>query len=245
MNSAGRGPASATGTGRAGPCPAPLPPAHENPHARVHPVKLHRSGQYRLVSDRWCTSDGWGVEVTRMLATPDRHEGESFRVSHYGFHVGYAHSVAELERWIDLRDLEEALNLVCPRPRSACPCRAAACTRGSRTPQPCRRLSGVPVPASCTSAGRAHFVSGRGCPTRSIVPVLDTLLAVGEADRPGDPILPQDRAPKIGHHRSQNRTRNRGQARLMTMQIADLRELGGRYWDRTSDLLGVNEALSR
>ena len=22
-------------------------------------------------------------------------------------------------------------------------------------------------------------------------------------------------------------------------------ELGGRYWDRTSDLLGVNEALSR
>jgi hypothetical protein len=28
-------------------------------------------------------------------------------------------------------------------------------------------------------------------------------------------------------------------------QVPELHELGGRYWDRTSDLLGVNEALSR
>ena len=44
-----------------------------------------------------------------MTATPDRHDGESFRVSHYGFHVGYARSVPELERWVELTGLEEAL----------------------------------------------------------------------------------------------------------------------------------------
>jgi hypothetical protein len=35
-----------------------------------------------------------------MTATPDRHDGESFRVSHHGYWIGYARSVAELERWI-------------------------------------------------------------------------------------------------------------------------------------------------
>lgn len=44
-----------------------------------------------------------------MTATPDRHDGESFRVSQHGFHVGYARSVPELERWVDLTDLEETL----------------------------------------------------------------------------------------------------------------------------------------
>jgi hypothetical protein len=32
----------------------------------------------------------------------------------------------------------------------------------------------------------------------------------------------------------------RAEARSLTWE-----NLGGRYWDRTSDLLGVNEALSR
>ena len=41
-----------------------------------------------------------------MTGTPDRHDGESFRVSYYGYHVGYARSVAELERWVPLADLE-------------------------------------------------------------------------------------------------------------------------------------------
>jgi hypothetical protein len=53
------------------------------------------------VGDRWRTADGWGVEVICMTATPDRHDGESFRVSRHGFHVGYARSVPELERWVD------------------------------------------------------------------------------------------------------------------------------------------------
>jgi hypothetical protein len=44
-----------------------------------------------------------------MTATSDRHDGESFRVSYCGFHVGYARSVPELERWIELAALEDAL----------------------------------------------------------------------------------------------------------------------------------------
>lgn len=42
-----------------------------------------------------------------MTATPDRHDGESFRISYCGYHVGYARSVPELERWIELTNLEE------------------------------------------------------------------------------------------------------------------------------------------
>lgn len=59
------------------------------------------------MGDRCCTSDGWGVEVVVRTATPERRGGQSFRVSHHGFHVGYARSIAELERWIELADLEE------------------------------------------------------------------------------------------------------------------------------------------
>jgi hypothetical protein len=44
-----------------------------------------------------------------MTATPDRHDGESLRVSQHGFHVGYARSVPELERWVELAELEQAL----------------------------------------------------------------------------------------------------------------------------------------
>ena len=50
------------------------------------------------MSDRWCTADGWGVEVIQITATPDRHDGESFRISYCGYHIGYGRSVPELER---------------------------------------------------------------------------------------------------------------------------------------------------
>jgi hypothetical protein len=62
------------------------------------------------MGDRWCTSDGWGIEVIRMAATPDRHDGESVRVSHHGYWIGYARSVCELLRWVELADLEEVLS---------------------------------------------------------------------------------------------------------------------------------------
>jgi len=61
------------------------------------------------MSDRWRTSDGWAVEVIHMTATPDGHDGESFRVTHHGYWIGYARTVPELERWIELTDLEDAL----------------------------------------------------------------------------------------------------------------------------------------
>jgi hypothetical protein len=72
------------------------------------------------MSDRWCTRDGWGVEVIRVTATPDRHDGESFRVTHHGCWIGYARSVPELERWIELADLEDAL-ILAVGPFPACP----------------------------------------------------------------------------------------------------------------------------
>jgi hypothetical protein len=70
---------------------------------------MPRSGQYGDVAARYRTADGWSVEVVRLSGTPDRHDGESFRVSHHGFWVGYARSLAELEKWVDVTDLEEAL----------------------------------------------------------------------------------------------------------------------------------------
>jgi hypothetical protein len=60
-----------------------------------------------------------------MTATPDGHDGESFRVTHHGYWIGYARSVPELERWIELTDLEDALTLaVGTRLASVCHYRA-------------------------------------------------------------------------------------------------------------------------
>jgi hypothetical protein len=75
-----------------------------------------------------------------MTATPDRHDGESFRVSHYGFHVGYACSVPELERWLTLADLEEALR---QRARRNLSVAAGSCRSSSSQLPPLRR---VPAP---------------------------------------------------------------------------------------------------
>src|SRR5215471_3010319 len=107
------------------------------------------------MGDSWRTADAWAVEVIDMTATPDRHDGESFRVSHHGYWVGYAQSVPELERWIDLRDLEDALSLAGPRPRSACPCRASVGARPTSIPRSCTGRSGAPVP-SAARRGRAR-----------------------------------------------------------------------------------------
>jgi len=54
------------------------------------------------VAERYRTPDGWAVEVVQMTGTSDRHDGESFRVSYCGYHVGYARSVEELQRWVPL-----------------------------------------------------------------------------------------------------------------------------------------------
>ena len=44
-----------------------------------------------------------------MIATPDGHDGESFRITQHGYWVGYARSVDELAQWIDLAELEPEL----------------------------------------------------------------------------------------------------------------------------------------
>ena len=109
------------------------------------------------MGDRWCTRDGWAVEVIQMTATPDRHAGESFRVTHHGYWIGYARSVPELECWIELADLEDALILVVgPRPRSACPGRAGAGTRATSIPRFCTGRSGARAP-SLARSGRARL----------------------------------------------------------------------------------------
>jgi hypothetical protein len=54
------------------------------------------AAQDAALTARSCTSDGWGVEVITITATPDRHDGESFRVSR------------RAERWIELTALDEA-----------------------------------------------------------------------------------------------------------------------------------------
>lgn len=91
-----------------------------------------------------------------MTATPERRDGESFRVSDHGYHVGYARSVAELEQWIELSDLEEALSLAAgpPHPGRRWSC-AAAGIRPMCTPRSCTRRSDARNP----SAARAPVVA--------------------------------------------------------------------------------------
>lgn len=56
------------------------------------------------------SSDGcWSVEVVRLAGTPDRHDGEWLRIRYFGWYVHDAHSVAELEHYVSLSELEDAL----------------------------------------------------------------------------------------------------------------------------------------
>jgi hypothetical protein len=107
-----------------------------------------------------------GVEVIRMTAT-DRHDGESFRVSHHGFHVGYARNVAELERWVDLADLEEALRQRARLNLSAVP---GSCRDWESTePQPGsrHRIRRWPLPRGCAPRAGSHWHGRHDTSTRS------------------------------------------------------------------------------
>lgn len=61
------------------------------------------------MADRYRTADGWSVEVVRLTGTPDRHDGEWFRLRYLGYHVHDVRSIAELARYVPLAELEEAL----------------------------------------------------------------------------------------------------------------------------------------
>lgn len=39
------------------------------------------------MGDRYCTADGWAVEVVALSATPDRNDGERLKVTYHGFFV--------------------------------------------------------------------------------------------------------------------------------------------------------------
>jgi len=55
------------------------------------------------MADRYRTASGWSVEVVERSGTPD---GQQLRVRYHGFYVADVRTVAELEQWIPLADLE-------------------------------------------------------------------------------------------------------------------------------------------
>src|ERR1700691_1917674 len=58
------------------------------------------------MGDRYRTADGWVVEVIELSAAPDRNDGERLKVTYCGFFVAVVRTVAELEQWFALSDLE-------------------------------------------------------------------------------------------------------------------------------------------
>jgi hypothetical protein len=69
-------------------------------------IKLSDLRHHASMGDRYRTPDGWVVEVIELSATPDRNDGERFKVTYYGFFVALVSTVAELEQWLALSDLE-------------------------------------------------------------------------------------------------------------------------------------------
>jgi hypothetical protein len=72
------------------------------------------------MGDRYRTPDGWAVEVVGLTATPDRNDGERLKVTYYGFFVAVVRTVAELEQWFALSDLEPE-TLIARRKRAGWP----------------------------------------------------------------------------------------------------------------------------
>ena len=58
------------------------------------------------MGDRYRTPSGWAVEVVGLSAMPDRNDGECLKVTYCGFFVALVRTVAELEQWFVLSDLE-------------------------------------------------------------------------------------------------------------------------------------------
>jgi hypothetical protein len=64
------------------------------------------------MTDRYRTASGWSVEPVSLTLTPDRHDGQWLRVRYLGYYIADCGSVAELERWIPLTEMErDALTL--------------------------------------------------------------------------------------------------------------------------------------
>src|SRR5258708_6382290 len=51
----------------------------------------------------------WSVEIVRLTGTPNKRDGEWIRLRQHGFYVADLRSVAELESYVALAELEDAL----------------------------------------------------------------------------------------------------------------------------------------
>jgi hypothetical protein len=58
------------------------------------------------MTDRYRTASGWSVEPVSLTLTPDRHDGQWRRVRYLGYFVTDVRTIAEVEQWIPLADLE-------------------------------------------------------------------------------------------------------------------------------------------
>ena len=58
------------------------------------------------MGDRYRTADGWAVEVVELRATSDGNDGERLKVTYCGFIITDVQTVAELEQWFPLAELE-------------------------------------------------------------------------------------------------------------------------------------------
>jgi hypothetical protein len=93
------------------------------------------------MAQRWQASGGWTVTVVHLTGTSDRTDGERLRVCHYGWWTADVRTVAELERFFDLADLQPEL--------SAPPTvHAWARSRRTRSPVSGTRSSGVLILAA-------------------------------------------------------------------------------------------------
>ena len=77
------------------------------------------------MGDRYRTANGWAVEVIELRITPDRNDGERLKVTYCGSFVALVRTVAELETWFPLADLEPE-TLTPMAPEGAWSSRAAA-----------------------------------------------------------------------------------------------------------------------
>jgi hypothetical protein len=67
------------------------------------------------MADRYRTASGWSVEVVERSATPDHSDGQQLRVRYHGFYVADVRTIAELEQYFPLADLEPDGLIAVPR----------------------------------------------------------------------------------------------------------------------------------
>jgi hypothetical protein len=58
------------------------------------------------MAPKYRTKDGYSVEVIELSDTSGNHDGEWLRVRYHGYHVADVRSIAELERYFPLGELE-------------------------------------------------------------------------------------------------------------------------------------------